>query len=98
MTAPLDPAEALTRTVGDLRLGVICNCRQAGTKPHEGRCNVFILARAALAHARELVPEARSYGGPTDATPDVYRRLQRLPRRDAAAAGRGGGITWEERA
>jgi len=57
----MDPVEALTRTFGNLRLGVICNCRQAGTKPHEGRCNVFILARAALAHARELVPEAQEY-------------------------------------
>ena len=97
MTAPVDPVKALARTFGNLHLGAICDCHQAGTKPHEGRCNVFILARAALAHARELVPEARSYGGPTDATPDVYRRLQRLPRRDAAAAGRGGDITWEER-
>ena len=61
MTAPVDPVKALARTFGNLHLGAICDCHQAGTKPHEGRCNVFILARAALAHARELVPEPQQY-------------------------------------
>ena len=99
MTAPVDPVGALARLLidtSDQFHREMSAWREGGEIINWG--NVWLaMARAALAHARELVPEARSYGGPTDATPDVYRRLQRLPRRDAAAAGRGGDITWEER-
>ena len=62
VTTPVDPVEALAKVLSDLRLSRVCDCGQAGSSLHRGYCNSFALARAALAHARGLVPGERHEG------------------------------------
>src|SRR3990167_5997107 len=106
VTTPVDPVEALAKGLSDLRLRRVCDCGQAGSSLHRGYCNSFALARAALAHARGLVPEVEelaqiisgcdpdkwpAFINHYDAWSESYRRTARRVRADTLRRLGGGG-------